>query len=1161
MLNVSNVSFTNNSAELLAGAFYSMINKFYEFTNNTYTNNTALEYDDLFMQENMSMIFSSGNYSLYNHEITNSTIPGYYNSVDEGYVTSVKNQLNGGNCWAFATLGALESAILKASGLGLDLSEENMKNLASIYSYYGWSMDTNRGGHDDMGFGYLTSWLGPVLESDDEYHDFTTLSPVLESILHVQNMRFLTRNNTNDNDAVKKAIMDYGAVYAKIYMNAYYDSTIKKYVQYYRGSFPCDHAVVLVGWDDDFYIPGAPGKGAWIAKNSWGRNWGNSGYFYISYYDRSCPTIGDSEAVIAFIFNDTIKYDKNYQYDIAKTDYLFNTSGTVWYKNVFKATDDEYLAAVSTYFEKDTDWELTVNVNNTTRAVKSGHSLPGYYTFNLDEFIPLGLGDVFEIIFRISVDGDAGVPISEIVSLNNIFYYENVSFISLDGENWTDLFNLTWEYPNHTYDSQVACIKAFTVLNPINTTLTLKIENRTDSSAVLVAEVLNQWGYPLSGNVTFTVGNQTYGVKLINGIAEMHVELVNASLTCEFNAVGYNPSGEELELHNPLIATNITLTVSGKYNPLNITAVILDSQGNNAKFGYVTFIIDDDEYVVKVSNGTAKLENINVLPLKLNISAFYTDSFYYNSSNATRTIEMSRIGTEIKLNITSINEANNPVNVKVTVCDLDGNPVKSGHVHLKLDNDSYVLEVSDGLAELDYIFLSTGNKTVNATFTDVYLYNSSNATASLRVSKIRVNMTLACVVYQTTASFGVEFKDAVREFKVIFYVNGTQYNATSRGRIAIAQVNDLDFGTYDYTAELVSDIYEAEIYHGNFTIDIHKTQIIPSNDAIYYNGNYLVELKDMSGNAVPDRVLKLAVNGKTYNATTDAQGIAEFSFILQSGQHSVIISFAGDDDYYKSQLQTTINSKSTIDFTSSVYAFNSRFSALLRDSNGTPIQNKKVTMLLNGAAHELYTDTNGQIYLNINLNPGTYTVEITNPLSGEVKTQTVSVVKRITQNGDLTMYYGAGKVYKVRVCDDNGNFVAGLSVKFTVGGKNYYSKTDNNGFAQFKVNLKPGKYNIAAEYKGYKVSNRITVKSTLITKNIKVKKGKAIKFKAKLLNKNGKIIKNKKVTFKFKGKTYKVKTNKKGIATLKIYKKYRAGKYSITTIYGKLKVKNIIRIK
>ena len=185
---------------------------------------------------------------------------------------------------------------------------------------------------------------------------------------------------------------------------------------------------------------------------------------------------------------------------------------------------------------------------------------------------------------------------------------------------------------------------------------------------------------------------------------------------------------------------------------------------------------------------------------------------------------------------------------------------------------------------------------------------------------------------------------------------------------------------------------------------------------------------------------------------------------------------------------------------------------------------------------------------------------ITNPQTGEVKNQKIDVIERITENTGLAMYYGAGKSYKVRVCDDNGNFVSGLKVKFTVGGKTYYSKTNANGYAYFKITLKPGKYTITAQYNGVKVSNKITVRSTILTKNIKVKKGKTIKFTAKLLNKYGKILKNKKITFKFKGKTYKVKTNKKGQATLKITKKYKRGKYTITTKYGKLTVKNKIRI-
>ena len=90
--------------------------------------------------------------------------------------------------------------------------------------------------------------------------------------------------------------------------------------------------------------------------------------------------------------------------------------------------------------------------------------------------ISLNVGDIFEIVFKINVTGDVGVPISEAVSLNNKFYKENISFISFDGKTWTDLYDFVWnDYPNHNYKSQVACIKAFTLLNKVNTEITLNV--------------------------------------------------------------------------------------------------------------------------------------------------------------------------------------------------------------------------------------------------------------------------------------------------------------------------------------------------------------------------------------------------------------------------------------------------------------------------------------------------------------------------------------------------------------------------------------------------------------------------------------------------------------------------------------------------------------
>jgi hypothetical protein len=94
-----------------------------------------------------------------------------------------------------------------------------------------------------------------------------------------------------------------------------------------------------------------------------------------------------------------------------------------------------------------------------------------------------------------------------------------------------------------------------------------------------------------------------------------------------------------------------------------------------------------------------------------------------------------------------------------------------------------------------------------------------------------------------------------------------------------------------------------------------------------------------------------------------------------------------------------------------------------------------------------------------------------------------------------------------------------------------------------------------------KVKKKITIKTTLITKNVSKKVWRSAKFKIKVLNLKGKANKKQNVKVKFKGKTYKLKTNKKGIAIFKIPRYLKVGKYKIKTLYNGLTNKNKITVK
>ena len=1066
---IGNNTFSNNNASYVGGLY--VLSSNLTSQDNIFENNFADNYPDWLNTTVPNLLIFDGDYSVaYYTPGFNGTFPSYYKLN----VTPVKSQGSGGNCWSFASLAALESCILKATGLTYDFSEENMKNLMAKYSDYGWDMVPNQGGYVSMGVGYLVSWLGPVNESDDRYSGSSLVSPVLESIYHIQNIQFLVRNNYTDNDAIKRAIMDYGAVATSIYWSGSYVN--KKINYYYNGDSGANHAVAIVGWDDNYsrdnFANTPPGDGAWIIKNSWGAGSGDKGFYYVSYYDTKCAPVGKTDVTYTIILNDTLKFDKNYQYDIpGKTDVFLNSSSTVWYKNKFVSTGDEYLAAVSTYFDKFTEYTLSVYVNGALKLIQNGFSDIGYHTINLNQLIPLKENDTFEVVFKITVDGEAAFPISEKISLNKLFYGENISFVSYDGENWNDLFNLVWRYSTHTYNSQVACIKAFTVVDMVNTTTKLSV-NITDL-AIIKATVLNQYGRPvIGGNVTFNVNGVNYVVPVSNGVAilEIYDSPKNYTVQAIYNNIGYIPSNDTIKFSTALINTTIILKVYNEYNPIVIQAIVADSEGNPLNHGNVTFTVENVDYIVDVVNGIANLTHF------FNNSGLNTVTARYNglccnSSENTTNVTVKLLNTTTKL---SVDIASSIVRVKASVLDQFNRSVTGGNVAFIVNGEKYEVPVLDGVAVYEFMNIPK-NYTVQA------IYNNAGYISS-----------------NDTIEFSTEFFNTTISLKV-----DNEYNPiVIRAIVVDSEGNPVNVS---YVSFMVDNIE-------------HIVQVVNGSAVLIYNFNNL-------------------------------------------GSNNIVAEYSGAYCYNSSKASTNVVVKSSIISGDDVKTYNSQYQFTLLDNYGNPLKNTNVTVILDSGIYSLQSDANGVVKVNIMLKNGGYVIKITNPINYETKTQNIKVVARITENKALTMYYGAGKYFKVKVFDDNGKIAKGVKVKFTVNGKTYTRTTDNLGYASIKISLKPGKYTITSEYKGFKVSNKITVKSTIITKNKSVKKGKTIKFKAKLLNKNGKILKNKKIKFKFKGKTYKVKTSKKGIATLKITKKYKKGSYTIKSTYGKLTVKNTIKIK
>lgn len=615
-------TFEDNTAKIMAGAIYSLSSPKIG-QQGMFINNKAPYYSNTYE----SQVYNISSIGANEHEIIinenpkfNNPLPTYYNLIDDGLVTPVKDQENGGNCWAFAAMASLESCILKATGKTYDLSEENMKNLIQLYSDYGLALDTNDGAYISTGLGYLVSWLGPVNETEDVYDDHTVLSPLMDSMTHIQNILLLTRTGYLDNDAIKEAILNYGAVGTGIgYDSKYFNNKTNAYYAVYAG---LNHAVTIVGWNDTYsktnFLNTPDGDGAWIVKNSWGEDWGDNGYFYVSYYDWNIAKMGLTGSSFTFILNETMKYDKNYQYDVCgKTSYSSANNDVMWYQNIFTATDNEALAAVSTYFEKETNWTLSVFVDDILKLTKTGKSNAGYYTINLDELIQLKKGNIFKILFQIEAGSRTVIPICEESGSNKFLSQKGLSYFSYDGEIWHDLYASL--YPS------VACIKAFTILN-VDAVMDLKVTYTEYNPVEITTSLLDEYGRIIKdGEVTFKLEDTEINVPIINGQAQLTYNFTNSGInTIEaiFNSA-YTISSKTCKVNIKKIPLNLTLNINQDKN--NAEIILSLSKELNSK---VKVLINDNEEIVDLINGQGNLKLKSLTNGDYNIKAILKDSLY-----------------------------------------------------------------------------------------------------------------------------------------------------------------------------------------------------------------------------------------------------------------------------------------------------------------------------------------------------------------------------------------------------------------------------------------------------------------------------------------------------------------------------------------------------
>ena len=304
-----------------------------------------------------------------------------------------------------------------------------------------------------------------------------------------------------------------------------------------------------------------------------------------------------------------------------------------------------------------------------------------------------------------------------------------------------------------------------------------------------------------------------------------------------------------------------------------------------------------------------------------------------------------------------------------------------------------------------------------------------------------------------------------------------------------------------------------------------------SNDKLNLNSTTPLTSNQSSGQLPPKTPTEVSINTSTVPITGDNSSTNKSALTLQN-----------NTIYYGNQAQY-----------------------LLKDSDGNPISNAKVTISINGMNYDKTTDDNGIAKLTIRLiSDKKYNITASYKGDGQtpamfskdvltlLPTITASDVKKIFRNE--TQYYP-------KLTDSNGNVLKDTAVTININGVFYTRTTNDKGIASLAINLNPGKYIITSTNTktGESISNSIIVDGNMDQNNDLIKYFQnESQYSLRTLDNQGNPLANQQITFNINGVFYTRTSNDKGIASLNI--NLNPGKYIITAVYKDCFVSNSITV-
>ena len=165
---------------------------------------------------------------------------------------------------------------------------------------------------------------------------------------------------------------------------------------------------------------------------------------------------------------------------------------------------------------------------------------------------------------------------------------------------------------------------------------------------------------------------------------------------------------------------------------------------------------------------------------------------------------------------------------------------------------------------------------------------------------------------------------------------------------------------------------------------------------------FTASLKDAKGNALAGKEISFTVNGKTYSATTNAEGLATVELDLTAAKtYTVSIKFAGDSVYAASSVSVNVKldkEKTKITAPKKTFKKSKKVKKLvinLKNSNGKALAKKKLTLTVNKKKYTAKTNKKGKATFKITNLKKKGTIKYTVKFAGDTQYKAVKKTGKI----------------------------------------------------------------------------------------------------------------------------------------------------------------------